>query len=171
MSTRRPTIAELRFPANRTFQALTSAWAQDAAAILLGFVWQGYDTLRDGVLEQVDVSEADEDLERTVTQLLEPRIRLAMSGDEPFDIQHGSYEEESRQPAPAQPPEYDVAFVLRANPPDHVALRGEGDQEQRQCSPIRAGDKGQLSHLPLCTFLARRSYARLPARRRHRRRV
>jgi len=79
-------------------------------------VWQGYDTLRDGVLEEVDVSEADEDLERTVTQLLEPRIRLAMSGDEPFDIQHGSYEEESRQPAPAQPPEYDIAFVLRANP-------------------------------------------------------
>ena len=38
-----------------------------------------------------------------------------MSGDEPFDIQHGSYERETMQPPPAQPPQYDLAFLLRAD--------------------------------------------------------
>ncbi len=39
-----------------------------------------------------------------------------MTGYEPFSVEHGFYEHESRKAAPAQPPEYDVAFVLRANP-------------------------------------------------------
>ncbi|MHC5833845.1 MAG: hypothetical protein ACYT04_000000102060, partial [Nostoc sp.] len=35
--------------------------------------------------------------------------------DEPFDVQHEVYEFESRQSAKAQPPQYDIAFILRAN--------------------------------------------------------
>ena len=38
-----------------------------------------------------------------------------MSGDEPFDIQHGPYERETMMPPPSQPPQYDLAFVLRAD--------------------------------------------------------
>lgn len=54
-----------------------------------------------------------QDLERSITQLLAPRIDRAMSGDEPFYVQHGPFERETMQPPPAQPPEYDIAFVLR----------------------------------------------------------
>jgi hypothetical protein len=54
------------------------------------------------------------DLERSITQLLESRIRDAMTGDEPFYIQHGPYERETMKRPPAQPPTYDLAFVLRA---------------------------------------------------------
>lgn len=54
-----------------------------------------------------------QDLERSITQLLAPRIDRAMSGDEPFYIQHGPFERETMQPPPAQPPQYDIAFVLR----------------------------------------------------------
>jgi hypothetical protein len=54
------------------------------------------------------------DLERSITQALEPRIREEMSGDEPFYVQHGSFERETMAPPPAQPPAYDIAFVLRA---------------------------------------------------------
>src|ERR1039457_4224810 len=57
----------------------------------------------------------DRDLERSITQLLEPRIRDAMTGDEPYYIQHGSFERETMAPPPAQPPAYDLAFVLRAD--------------------------------------------------------
>ena len=38
-----------------------------------------------------------------------------MTGYEPFYVQHGPYERETMMPPPAQPPEYDLAFVLRAN--------------------------------------------------------
>jgi hypothetical protein len=37
-----------------------------------------------------------------------------MSGDEPFYVQHGPYERETMKPPPAQPPQYDIAFVLNA---------------------------------------------------------
>lgn len=55
------------------------------------------------------------DLERSITQLLEPRIRDVMTGYEPFYVQHGSFERETMKAPPAQPPEYDLAFVLRAD--------------------------------------------------------
>lgn len=109
------TIAELRWPDTPDdFVAVLRVWQADASRILLNFVWEGYDLLCGEVLAQIDVTKADEDLERGITQLLEPRIRRKMTGYEPFDIQHGSYEEESRQPPPAQPPQYDMAFVLRS---------------------------------------------------------
>ena len=115
VSTKRLTISEARFPVTAEFQHLLSSWAADATLLLLQFIWQGYDYLKDDVLDQVDSGSSDEDLERSVTQLLEPRVRRAMTG-EPFEIQHGSYEHETRHPPPDQPPQYDLAFVLRANP-------------------------------------------------------
>jgi len=92
VSIRRRTIAEARFPDSPEFQELANAWGSDAALLLLNLVWRGYDLLRQDVLDHVDASEANEDLERSVTQLLEPRVRRSMTGDEPFDVQHGSYE-------------------------------------------------------------------------------
>ena len=109
------TIGEVRWPDTPDFVAVARAWQTDASTMLLQFVWQGYDLLCTEVLAKINIEQADEDLERGITQLLEPRVRRAMTGDEPFDIQHGSYEEESRYSAKAQPPEYDLAFVLRAN--------------------------------------------------------
>jgi hypothetical protein len=132
VSTRHKTIAEARFPSIPEFQELANAWGSDAALLLLNIVWRGYDLLRQDVLDHVDASEANEDLERSVTQLLEPRVRRSMTGDEPFDVQHGSYEHETRQPPPAQPPAYDLAFVFRANPRlmwplEAKLIRGRGD--------------------------------------------
>lgn len=55
------------------------------------------------------------DLERSITQLLEPRVRAAMTGYEPFYVQHGAFEHETMAAQPAQPPQYDLAFVWRAD--------------------------------------------------------
>jgi hypothetical protein len=105
-------------PLNQSFQskapdakflALVSSWASDQADIMLGFVWKAYDAMVKN-MPFVD----NRDLERSITQLLEPRIREAMSGDEPYYIQHGPYEHETMVAPPAQPPAYDLAFVLRA---------------------------------------------------------
>jgi hypothetical protein len=91
------------------FLSLVAVWTRDQADILLGFVWSAYDSMR------ADTPSIDcRDLERSITQLLEPRIDAAMTGDEPFYIQHGSFERETMASPPAQPPAYDLAFVLRA---------------------------------------------------------
>jgi hypothetical protein len=77
---------------------------------MLGFIWRGYDQM------QNDKPVVDgRDLERSITQLLVPRIRRAMSGDEPFEVEHGPFERETMQPSPAQPPQYDIAFVLNTD--------------------------------------------------------
>lgn len=90
------------------FLRLSSAWCEDQSNIMLGLIWLGYDQM------QSDKPVVDgRDLERSITQLLEPRIGRAMSGDEPFYVQHGPFERETMQPPPAQPPQYDIAFILR----------------------------------------------------------
>lgn len=92
------------------FVALTRSWMRNPAEQVLGFVWAGYDSFR---ASAPNVNPAD--LERSITQLLEPRIRDAMSGFEPFYVQHGPFERETMKAPPAQPPEYDLAFILRAD--------------------------------------------------------
>lgn len=116
MSSRRQSITEARYPAVSEFIKLSRSWSSDASGFLLDLIWRAYDALAAEVLLQIDLQQSDEDLERSVTQLLEPRIRRLMTGAEPFYVQHGSYEHETRALPPAQPPQYDLAFVMNANP-------------------------------------------------------
>jgi hypothetical protein len=92
------------------FVDLAGTWCRDQSTILLDLVWQAYDQLRS------DKPYIDErDLERSITQILELRIQRVMSRDEPFSIQHGPYERETMKSPPAQPPQYDLAFILNAD--------------------------------------------------------
>jgi hypothetical protein len=93
-----------------SFISLAGDWCRDQSAILLGFVWSAYDQLK-----QDTSGINNRDLERSITQLLEARVHRAMSGDEPFYVQHGPYERETMRSAPAQPPQYDLAFVLNVD--------------------------------------------------------
>lgn len=92
------------------FIRLANAWCHDQSEILLDFVWKAYDQMRRDC-PSVD----DRTLERSITQLLEPRIHHQMSGYEPFYVQHGPFEHETMKKPPAQPPQYDLAFVLNAD--------------------------------------------------------
>ena len=92
------------------FIALVCSWMQNPARKFLGYIWLAYENM---IATQPHVDTRD--LERSITQLLEPRVRDVMTGDEPFYIQHGPYERETMQAPPAQPPEYDLAFVFRAD--------------------------------------------------------
>jgi hypothetical protein len=110
------TYSERLWPDTTEFNSVLRSWKAAGSAVLLSLIWKGYDSFRKASLAEINCSHEDESLERDITRLLEPKIREAMSGYEPFYVQHGPYEFETRQPAPAQPPEYDIAFVLRANP-------------------------------------------------------
>ena len=105
-----PDQASTPLSADLSFVALAGQWAKDPAPQMLWFVWAAYDEMRSKP-PNVD----DRDLERSITHLLEPRIRDAMTGDEPYYIQHGAFERETMASPPAQPPQYDLAFVLRAD--------------------------------------------------------
>jgi hypothetical protein len=113
---KKSTFSERRWPNTAEFTSFLSEWNASGSAVLLKLVWKGYDIFYREVLAGIDCSKDDEDLERDITMLLEPRIRQAMTGDEPFYVQHSSYERETRKKSPAQPPEYDIAFVCHNNP-------------------------------------------------------
>lgn len=114
--TRRRSYSERRWPRSDDFVRLAAKWGKNASSRLLAFVWTAYDALVVEVFAIDAPTGEDESLERSITQLLEPRIRAAMTGWEPFEVQHGPYEYETRRPAPAQPPAYDIAFFLVAKP-------------------------------------------------------
>lgn len=127
----RRTIGEARWPEDEEFVALAKAWRPDGMTLLLGYVWRAYDLLCAEVLGQVDCAQDDRDLERSVTQHLEPRIHQVMPGESPFYVQHGAHEFETARKPPAQPPVPDIAFVLRQNervmfPLEAKTLRSDG---------------------------------------------
>jgi hypothetical protein len=94
------------------FVALANRWYTDASVIILTLIWEGYDRLL-ADLGSAGINESD--LERSISQSLEWRIRIGVSGDEPFEIQHGPFERETMLGHGAQPPAYDLAFFLRAD--------------------------------------------------------
>lgn len=103
-------VGKSRVPASPAFIAMAQSWMKDPSKELIGLVWSAYQNMCDSP-PTVD----QRDLERSITQLLEPRIRREMSGYEPYYVQHGPFERETMKAPPAQPPEYDIAFVLRAD--------------------------------------------------------
>ncbi len=112
----RRTPIQGRFRSTPEFTAIAGAWGADSSLLMLEAIWRSYELLYREVLQRIDWRKSDRDVERSVTQLLEPRLRRAVGADAPFDVQHGSYEFETALPPPAQPPQYDLAFVMRQNP-------------------------------------------------------
>jgi len=111
----RRTISEARWLDTPDFVELAKKWRSDAITVLLNFVWQGYDLYQKDVLSKIDLSQADDQLERSITQDLAIDIHNVMSGFEPFVIQTERFEMEQREPSPARPKQYDLAFVWTEN--------------------------------------------------------
>ena len=82
---------------------------------MLDYVWQAYDLLCKEVFSQIDLAQPEQQLERNITELLERRIQRSLSGYEPFQVQHESWEWETRASSQAQLPQYDIAFILNEN--------------------------------------------------------
>ena len=102
------------WPNEPTFQRLRQGWTSDATNGLLHATWQGLDSLRSNYLEQIHGLQGNDlQKERSITQLLVPEIRYALSSASPFEIEQGIYEFETVASDQAQPPLYDIGFVLR----------------------------------------------------------
>jgi hypothetical protein len=112
---RRGNILQKRYPNTGDFVELAQAWNPDAISILIRLVWEGYDRLVTEFLSQINCDGTEEQLERSITQTLAWRIRRGMTGDEPFEVQHEVYQFETSKSAQAQPPQYDIAFILIAD--------------------------------------------------------
>jgi hypothetical protein len=108
------TPIQANYPIPDDFVAMVKRWRGHAIDILFGYVWSGFDRLLEE--EQFDLSQAEENLERGITQLVAQRIRDGMESKSPFYLEHHPFEDETRVAPPAAPPAPDLAFVLRANP-------------------------------------------------------
>ena len=97
------------------YAGVAKAFSEGVVRQMLAATWGGYDCLKGELLSHVDVASDDEELERSITQLLEPKIRAQLTGEEPYYVQHGPHEFATRAPSPAHPPVYDIAFVLNSN--------------------------------------------------------
>jgi hypothetical protein len=117
---RRTALREQAWPEDAAFKDLALQWAESASAQVLDWVWRAFDALRAGPMARVDLSQRSEQLERDLTDLHFREIQRLWAGDTvgipTFYPHHEIPEFESRQPAPAQPPAYDLGFVLYGNP-------------------------------------------------------
>lgn len=110
------TVAEALYPqAPEELVRLAKVWCAGSSALILESIWRGYDALRGDAAVTSYLANATDDMERGLTRFLEPRIRAQLTGFEPFYVQHGVPEDESRKPR-GRPREYDIAFIFRDNP-------------------------------------------------------
>ncbi|HEY9631423.1 MAG TPA: hypothetical protein V6C84_29380 [Coleofasciculaceae cyanobacterium] len=66
----RKTPSESAFSNEYEFVELAKNWRPDAITVLLNLIWQGYDLYQSDVLSRIDLSQADDQLERDITQSL-----------------------------------------------------------------------------------------------------
>lgn len=131
MSTR-STISNIIFPNSYDFISVVKKWNKNASEIMLRYVWEAYDVLKEETFTKIDWNQTYQHIEVNITQLFEPKIRACMSGFEPFFLQHGPFEFESRSGSKGQPPQYDIAFIWKANPRimwplEAKVLKSDGD--------------------------------------------
>lgn len=110
------TISELRWPTEKPgFREVSKEWPPELVIQALVFVWRGYDLLSAEILDKIDVQRANKQIEKNINSLLQLRINRVMTRNEPFDVQHEVPELETSYSDQAQPPSYDIAFILRAD--------------------------------------------------------
>jgi hypothetical protein len=98
-------------PADAGFIALAARWMGTAEPDFLDHIWTGFEQLKSR-----PPSFDGRDLERSITQLLTPAIDDVVPGEAPYYVMHSAFERETMLAPPAQPPAYDFAFILRADP-------------------------------------------------------
>jgi len=118
--TRRAAFREQAWPEDQAFSDLALQWAGSVSECILDWVWRAFDALRTGPMTRADLSKPLEQLERDLTDLHFHEIQRLWAGEtdgfSAFFPDHEIPEFESRHSARAQPPSYDLGFVLGANP-------------------------------------------------------
>jgi hypothetical protein len=115
----RPTLSELRWPIDEQSQRQAAEWASEIANQALDWTWRAFDVLKENILSKVDINQPFEQLERDFTRNHFAEIQKLWAretgGESSIEPQAEYPEMESRAPAPAKPPAYDIAFVWSSN--------------------------------------------------------
>lgn len=125
MMRQRQTLLEASFPTVPEFAEISRILGAATIVSMLSLVWEAWDHVQREVLQNVDLSVADDQLERALNERLEAAMQERLTHAEPFTVQHESYEWETRQGGSARPPQYDIAFKLRAQPRIMWPLEGK----------------------------------------------
>lgn len=130
MTVRRPTVLEQAYPDTPEFISVAAAILNIQLSTMLNALWAGYDLLK-ADLVTLGPYELGDEMERVLTQWLQPYVRNSLSGEEPFDCMHSPREPETRLEPPAMSPEYDMGFVFKHNkrvcwPVEAKVLRSDG---------------------------------------------
>ncbi len=107
----RKTPSESAFSDKYEFVELATNWQTDAITVLLNLIWQGYDLCQVDVLSKINLPQADDQLERDITQCLSLYVEQVKPDFAPFFIRSEWFEMETREPSPARPKQYDLVFV------------------------------------------------------------
>ncbi len=117
---RRPTLSELVWPMDDESRLQAQEWANGVASQVLDWTWRAFDMVRAGALGGVALIQPPEQLERDLARHHFREINILWAketgGECAFTPHHEYPELETRSPAPAKPPAYDIAFVWNANP-------------------------------------------------------
>lgn len=120
----RPTFSELAWPMDDESRRQAEDWAAGVSVQVLDWTWRAFDALRANILPGVDLSQPLEQLERDLTahhfRQIQQLWAQETGGYSLIAPHHEWPEMETRSPAPAKPPAYDIAFVWDAN--QRVAL-------------------------------------------------
>lgn len=114
---------------------IAQAWTPVLVQQMLEAVWTGYDDLHQQLLSRADWDTRFENLERGLSELLCLFIIRRLDAQLSVALLHSPGEEESRFSAKAQPPTYDIAFVLHSDlrlrwPLEAKVLHSDADTEQ-----------------------------------------
>lgn len=91
-----------------------SEWPVETVPGILDIIWKAYDRLFKNKLSHINISDADLQLERSVTELLHDEINLIMrenGGFASYLVCHERFEYETMPVDSNRPPQYDIAFV------------------------------------------------------------
>jgi hypothetical protein len=109
---RRPTIHELVWPKDSSFDAVSS-WPTEFGVQVLNRVWKAFDRLSEDVLKSVHDWTNLEHVERSLTDLHYDKIVELQTGEEPFLPTREVPDFESRQSSRAMPRSNDFGFKIR----------------------------------------------------------
>jgi len=94
-------------------------WAEGITTQVLAWTWRAFDLVGTSVLSRVNMTQPPEQLERDLSRNHFAEIQGVWAreteGESSIEPQAEYPELETRAPAPAKPPAYDIAFVWRSN--------------------------------------------------------
>lgn len=115
----RPTLSELRWPVDDESRRQAENWATSISIQALDWTWRAFDKLRGNLLSRVNMNAPFDQLERDLTRNHFAEIQALWAketeGESSIEPQPEYPEMETRAPAPAKPPAYDIAFVWKEN--------------------------------------------------------